>query len=412
MPLRSSLGLGRFLKTKIPTIFGLQKRSPIPIPSPARPPSPYPYLQIKMLMKEIQLCPIDFKRDELERATKGFTTETCTGGFGCVYKGILSDGKRVAIKILGKESRQGEREWMNELRTLTKLRHRNITELVGYCFEDGMMLVFHYIPRNLSDVIFEEIEMIIDWPTRLKIILDIVRGLAYLHEGAEACILHNDIKPNNILLDENFNAKICDFGLARILQPDCAPSVNKELSTNYGIFLKDATESDITTYRTVAGTPGYLDPEYFATGRPSVESDIYSFGVTLLNIVSRKRATELTDDLFLTEHAWRLCEEDRLHELIHPRLLNTDGLTNIRSILRTIITALWCTHKESKRRPSASRVLIMLLSEEKISLPTRPLVPYLDFSCNRATMVSSVSLESELRERSEFSHRYARCGEL
>ncbi|GLJ34920.1 hypothetical protein SUGI_0702800 [Cryptomeria japonica] len=159
---------------------------------------------------------IRFKRDELERATKGFTTEIGRGGFGCVYKGILSDGKRVAIKILGKESRQGEREWMNELRTLTKLRHRNITELVGYCFEDGMMLVFHYIPRNLSDVIFEEIEMIIDWPTRLKIILDI-----------------------------------------------------------------DATESDITTYRTVAGTPGYLDPEYFATGRPSVESDIYSFGVTV-----------------------------------------------------------------------------------------------------------------------------------
>ncbi|GLJ34930.1 hypothetical protein SUGI_0702960 [Cryptomeria japonica] len=167
-PLRSSLGLGGFLKKKIRTIFGLQKTSPAlptppspalpPSPSPVPPtsPSPSPYIQIKMLVKEIHLSPIEFKCDELKRATRGFTKQIGKGGFGNVYYGILSDGKRVAIKMLSKESRQGEKQWINELRTLSKLRHRNIMELVGYCFEDGMMLVYDYAPRNLSNVLFGE----------------------------------------------------------------------------------------------------------------------------------------------------------------------------------------------------------------------------------------------------------------
>ncbi|XP_059076655.1 G-type lectin S-receptor-like serine/threonine-protein kinase At4g27290 [Cryptomeria japonica] len=305
---------------------------------------------------------------------------------------------------------------MNELRTLSKLRHQNIMELVGYCIEGGMMLVYDYVPRNLSNVIFgEQPVQFLDWPTTQKIILDIIRGLAYLHEGAQVCILHNDIKPNNILLDENFNAKICDFGLARILEADCAQYVNKELPTNYEMFLRDATESDTTTYRAVAGTPGYLDPDYFRTGRVSVESDIYSFGVTLLNIVSGKRATEYVDDQMLTQHAWRLHEEDRLHDLIDPRLLNGDGLINSSSISRTLITALWCTHNECKARPSASGVLMMLLSEEKNSLPTRTVaekvsVPYLNFNRSQETMLNDKYLESSYVRYSN-SHP-SRCPDL
>ncbi|GLJ34922.1 hypothetical protein SUGI_0702830 [Cryptomeria japonica] len=333
-PLRGSLGLGGFLKRTIPIILGLKKPSPSPSPSPSPAPAlpPSPYIQIKMLVKEIQSSPIEFKRDELKRATKGFSKQIGKGGFGNVYYGILSDGKRVAIKVLSKESRQGEKQWMNELRTLSKLRHRNIMELVGYCIEG-----------------------------------------------------------------------------------DCAQYVNKELPTNYEMILRDATESDTTTYRTVAGTPGYLDPEYFRTGRASVESDIYSFGVTLLNIVSGKRATEYVDDRMLTQHAWRLHEEDRLHDLIDPRLLNGDGLINSSSISRTIITALWCTHNECKARPSASGVLMMLLSEEKKSLPTRTVaekvsVPDLNFNRSKATMLNDKYLESSY-VRDSNSHP-SRCPDL
>ncbi|XP_059065083.1 G-type lectin S-receptor-like serine/threonine-protein kinase At4g27290 [Cryptomeria japonica] len=314
----------------------------------------------------------------------------------------------------GVEQRKSSRRKTVDERAEDSKRHRNIMELVGYCIEGGMMLVYDYVPRNLSNVIFgEQPVQFFDWPTRQKIILDIIRGLAYLHEGVQVCILHNYIKPNNFLLDENLNGKICDFGLARILEPDCAQYVNKELPTNYEMFLRDATESDTTTYRTVAGTPGYLDPEYFRSGRASVESDIYSFGVTLLNIVSGKRATEYVDVRMLTQHAWRLHEEDRIHDLIDPRLLKNDGLINSSSISRTIITALWCTHNECKARPSASGVLMMLLSEEKISLRTRTVaekvvsVPDLNFNHSQATMLNDKYLESSyVRDSNSHPSRY------
>ncbi|GLJ34890.1 hypothetical protein SUGI_0702390 [Cryptomeria japonica] len=362
MPLRRPLGLGRFLKKKIPAIFGLKK--------------PSTYIKLKMLVKEIKAfpTPIEFKYSELKRVTNGFVKILGQGGFGNVFHGILPDGRSVAVKMLSDtNSVHGKTEWMNELRTLTKLHHRNIVELVGYCIEDNLMLVYVYMPRDLSNIIFDEIDMIIDWSIRFKIILDMLRGLTYLHEGAHTCIIHRDIKPSNILLDENFTAKICDFGLARILQMDFAQYANKTISTHCELLEKDVTETSDHVTTELCGTLGYLDPEYFRTHRATVKSDIYSFGVTLLNIVSGKRATEYIDDNMLTQHAWRLCEEDRLHELIDHRLLNSDGLVNSSSITRTIFTALWCIHEESKRRPSASRVLAMLLSEEEIPIPTRPL---------------------------------------
>ncbi|GLJ34820.1 hypothetical protein SUGI_0701190 [Cryptomeria japonica] len=138
---------------------------------------------------------------------------------------------------------------------------------------------------------------------------------------------------------------------------------------DHELFLMDIPKISSHLTTAVAGTFGYLDPEYALSSPLRVGSDIYSFGMTVLNIVSGKNATELTDDLFLSAHAWRLCEEERLHELIDPRLFNTDGLINSSSITRTIITALWCTLDKSGRRPSASRVIAMLLSEEEIPIP-------------------------------------------
>ncbi|XP_059065290.1 receptor-like cytosolic serine/threonine-protein kinase RBK1 isoform X2 [Cryptomeria japonica] len=354
MPPRRSLGVGKFLRKKIPNIFKRQSQKP------------------ELFVEEIQEIQnykslINFKREELDKATANYSLQIGSGAFGTVYRGILSDGREVAVKILKIEARQGEKEWMNNLKTLTKLRHRNIVEVVGCCHED-MMLVYDYFPRNLSSAIFET-EIILNWSIRLRIILDVIRGLAYLHEGTHFCIVHRDIKPNNVVLDENFNAKICDFGLARILEPDCAQ------------------------YANIAETLGYLDPGHDVAGL-SAKSDIYSFGLMLLNVVSGKRVIELTNELLLSEHAWRLCEEDWLHELIDPRLLNTDCLIYSSSISRTIITALWCIHKEPKRRPSASRVLAMLLSEEEMRIPLQGVESYLDFGWNQAPVLSGECLES------------------
>ncbi|GLJ34916.1 hypothetical protein SUGI_0702750 [Cryptomeria japonica] len=341
MPLRRPLGLGRFLKKKIPAIFGLIK--------------PSTYIKLKMLVEEIKAfpTPIEFKYSELKRVTNGFVKIIGQGGFGSVFHGILPDGRSVAVKMLSDtNSVHGKTEWMNELRALTKRHHRNIVELVGYCFEDNLMLVYDYKPRNLSNIIFDEIDMIID------------------------C------------------AKICDFGLARILQMDFAQYANKTISTYCELLEKDVTETSDHVTTELGGTLGYLDPEYFRTHRATVKSDIYSFGVTLLNIVSGKRVTEYIDDNMLTQHAWRLCEEDRLHQLIDHRLLNSDGLVNSSSITRTILTALLCIHEESKRRPSASRVLAMLLSEEEIPIPTRPLESiYSPGESFRTDMVSEESSE-------------------
>ncbi|XP_059065296.1 cysteine-rich receptor-like protein kinase 6 isoform X2 [Cryptomeria japonica] len=371
-PLSSSLGLGRFLKKKIPTIFGLQKPSiEFKCDELKRATKGFTKdsnnIESIMLVKEIQTFPIEFKSDELKRATKGFTKQIGEGGFGRVYYGILSDGKRVAIKKSSIESRQGKIEWMNELTTLSKLCHRNIIELVGYCSEEDGMLVYDYLPRTLSSVIFGENEMIMDWPKRLKIILDIIRGLAYLHEGADACIVHRDVKPSNILLDENFNAKISDFGLARVMRSDHVQYVNMEVYENGLLFLKDATNFISHESTRVAGTLGYMAPEYALRGRLSTKSDVYSFGVTLLEIASGRKIIDTTfDGRMLVEHAWRLYEKDRLHELIDPRLLSTDGLIYSSSVSRTVKIGLCCTHCDYARRPSVSRVLAMLLSEEKI----------------------------------------------
>ncbi|XP_059064519.1 uncharacterized protein LOC131856672 [Cryptomeria japonica] len=347
MPFRSSFQLGKFLRKKFPTIFRRRPKFSL-------------HLESQLLVKEIHPSFTKFKFDELHKATKGFSQKLGEGAFSSVYYGILSNGRRVAVKILRTKSLQGERVWVNELRTLSKLCHQSIIELVGYCYEDEMMLVVDYMPQNLHKIIFGEDVMIIDWPTRHNIILDIIRVLKYLHDG---CIVHRDIKPMNILLDQNLNVKICDFGIARILQPGNA---NMEISTD-GVFCPE----DIYDTSDVCGTLGYLDPEYFSTNCLTPKTDIYSFGILLLNVVSGKEAIDWKHRIFfLVKEAWGLCEEDRLTELIDPGLLNTDGLINSSSIVRTIKIALWCVIEKSEMRPSASRVLTMLSSEEEIPIPT------------------------------------------
>ncbi|XP_059064403.1 putative serine/threonine-protein kinase [Cryptomeria japonica] len=341
------LGLGKFLRKKIHTIFGRRpKFSPAQELETAN-------VEVEMLGTEIQQSPIKneiqqfliaFERDELVRATEGFSVQIGLGGYGIVYRGNLSDGRRVAVKVLDKESFQGKEEWRNELNILSKLDHRNISKLVGYCCEDNM-IVYECMARSLSSALFgKDNEMVIDWTTRFKIILDIIRGLAYLHEGTGVPIMHKDVKPSDILLDESFNAKISDFGYAMA-------------------DIKLPWYEDVSIEGTrVVRTYGYAAPEYIATGTPRMKSDIYGFGVTVLNVVSGKQAIDNKN--FLSENARRLHDKRRLTELIDPRLLNAGYSTHSKSIAGTINIALQCTVSNARSRPSASRVLEMLLSKD------------------------------------------------
>ncbi|GLJ34917.1 hypothetical protein SUGI_0702770 [Cryptomeria japonica] len=300
-------------------------------------------IQQSPIKNEVQQSLIEFERDELVRATEGFSIQIGKGGYGIVYRGILSDGRRVAVKVLSKESLQRHLEWMNDVSILSKLNHQNISTLVGYCSEDNM-IVYDCMARSLSSAIFEENEIFMHWTTRFKIILDIIRGLAYLHEGVGVPIMHKDVKPSDILLDGNFNAKISDFGFA--------------MGENKLPWYEDIS---IDGPR-IVGTYGYAAPEYIATGSVSVKSDIYGFGVTVLNVVSGKNITELKK--FLFEHASMLHDKRCLTELIDPRLLNASYSTHSRSIAGTINIALQCIHSNFRIRPSASHVLEMLLSKD------------------------------------------------
>ncbi|KAH9289595.1 hypothetical protein KI387_033712, partial [Taxus chinensis] len=375
------------------------------------------YIELERLVKKIQPSAIEFTRKELRNATNGFGEELGKGGFGTVYFGTLWDGRKVAVKVI---ARTGKEQWGKQLAALTRKQHPNIVKLVGYCCKGDLMLVYEYMAGgNLSDSILgTENSQIIDWPARMKIICQIISGLVYLHEGADGCVVHRDIKPNNILLDEDFNAKISDFGISYILMNDTQYS-HEETWTESGVppaYAQDETQvmthntpyaqeqtwrvsgmpppqfsqDETLEYTCVAGTVGYIDPDYLFHGRLTRKADIYSFGMLLLNIVSAKKSIQFTGDtddgMFrLQDRAWRLHTEDRLNELIDQRLVNNNGLnssneSNLSEILRTIRIALWCIQTKSKVRPSASEVLRMLSSEEEIPTPPAPIESHLDYS--------------------------------
>ncbi|KAH9289547.1 hypothetical protein KI387_033664 [Taxus chinensis] len=326
-----------------------------------------PYMEFELLVKKIQPSAIEVTRKELRIAE-----ELGKGGFGTVYLGTLCDGRKVAVKIV-----DDKEFWEKEMAILTRKHHPNIVKLVGYCFEDDLMLVFEYMAGgNLHDLLLGgENQQIINWRARMKIICDIIEGLVYLQEGSHGFVVHRDIKPRNILLDENFNAKISDFGISYIMTDD-THYTRQETWTRNGVPPREYAHEEETR---VMGTWGYADPEYVASGKLTKKADIYSFGILLLNIVSGKNSIQQRDQglHILQDHAWKLQKEDRLNELIDPRLVNDNG-SNLSEILRTTIIALWCIQRESKLRPFASQVLRMLSSEEEIPFAPVPIEFYDD----------------------------------
>ncbi|XP_024005536.1 G-type lectin S-receptor-like serine/threonine-protein kinase At4g27290 isoform X2 [Eutrema salsugineum] len=294
--------------------------------------------------------------DAVSEATDGFSdgNKLGQGGFGPVYKGTLTCGQEIAVKRLSRTSRQGIEEFKNEIKLIAKLQHRNLVKILGYCVEkDERMLIYEY-QRNtsLDSFIFDkERRRELDWPKRMEIIKGIARGLMYLHQDSRLRIIHRDLKASNVLLDSDMNPKISDFGLARTLGGD---------------------ETEANTTR-VVGTYGYMSPEYQIDGYFSLKSDVFSFGVLVLEIVSGRRNRGFCNQehkLNLLGHAWRLYREDKACELIDEAF--KESCTDISEVLRAIHIGLLCVQQDPKDRPNMSVVVLMLSSETLLLDPKEP----------------------------------------
>ncbi|XP_028772712.1 probable LRR receptor-like serine/threonine-protein kinase At1g53430 isoform X1 [Neltuma alba] len=293
-----------------------------------------------------------FSLRQIKTATNNFdpANKIGEGGFGPVYKGVLSDGVVIAVKQLSSKSKQGNREFVNEIGMISALQHPNLVKLYGCCIDGNqLMLLYEYMENNcLARALFgrEEQRIYLGWSTRLKICLGIARGLAYLHEESRLKIVHRDIKATNILLDKDLNAKISDFGLAKLDEEE-----NTHISTR------------------IAGTIGYMAPEYAMRGYLTDKADVYSFGVVALEIVSGKNNMNYRpkdEFVHLLDWAYVLQEQGNLLELVDPRLGSSYSQDEA---MRMLNLALLCTNPSPTLRPAMSSVVSMLEGNIPVQAP-------------------------------------------
>ncbi|XP_027111757.1 putative serine/threonine-protein kinase [Coffea eugenioides] len=297
----------------------------------------------------------NFSINELNAATDNFhqSNKIGRGGFGTVYKGKLKNGTPVAVKRLSAFSKQGVREFLTEIETISNVQHPNLVQMIGCCVHGpDRILVYAYLEnKSLDNALLGRSRAVnLEWSKRTAICMGTARGLAYLHEELVPHIVHRDIKASNILLDKDFAPKIGDFGLAKLF-PD-----------------------DITHISTkIAGTTGYLAPEYALGGQLTMKADIYSFGVVVLEIVSGKSSSSSFwggARKLLLEEAWQFYEEGKLLELVDPELKEFPE----QEVLRYMKVALFCTQAKAHRRPLMSQVIEMLsrdirLNEKELTPP-------------------------------------------
>ncbi|XP_050205691.1 cysteine-rich receptor-like protein kinase 2 [Mercurialis annua] len=315
------------------------------------------------LVKTLHDSSLNFKYSTLEKATESFAdaNKIGQGGFGSVYKGVLSDGREIAVKRLFFNNRHRAADFYNEVNMISSVEHKNLVRLLGCsCSGPESLLVYEFLPNTSLDrfILDKNKGKALTWEKRNDIIIGTAEGLVYLHENSKIRIIHRDIKASNILLDSRFRAKIADFGLARSFQED---------------------KSHIST--AIAGTLGYMAPEYLAHGQLTEKVDVYSFGVLLLEIVTgkqnnRSKGSEYSDSLVTL--TWKQFQAGIVEELYDPNLMlhNHHNINVKNDVYRVVHIGLLCTQEIPSLRPTMAKALQMLTTEENLPAPSNP--PFID----------------------------------
>jgi len=303
--------------------------------------------------------PRRFSFGELAAATDNFSNDRALGrgGFGSVYRGFMSDMNReVAVKKVSETSRQGWKEFLSEVRIISRLRHRNLVQLIGWCHGgDELLLVYELMHNGSLDTHLYRSDYVLTWPIRYEIVLGIGSALLYLHQDTEQRVVHRDIKPSNIMLDASFTAKLGDFGLTRLIN-----------------------DGQISYMTDTAGTMGYIDPESVLAGTASVESDVYSFGVLLLEVACGRRPALVQEDggaVHLVSWVWDLHGGGSICAAADEQLRGEFDGAEMEGVM---VVGLWCAHPDRGMRPSIRQAMNVLRFEAPLpSLPARmPVATY------------------------------------
>ncbi len=298
---------------------------------------------------ELELGPHRYSYQELKKATKGFGEKELlgSGGFGLVYKGTLPKSKtQVAVKRISHKSQQGLREFVAEIASIGRLRHRNLVQLLGWCRRQGdLLLVYDFMANgSLDNSLFDEPKTILSWEQRFTIIKGVASGLLYLHEGYEQVVIHRDVKASNVLLDSELNGRLGDFGLARLCEHGSNPGTTR-----------------------VVGTLGYLAPELPRTGKATTCSDVFAFGALLLEVACGRRPIEpeaMPEELVLVDWVWDRFIEGRVLDVVDPRL---NGEYNEEEVVMVLKLGIMCSNNAPMARPSMRQIVRYLEGEADIS---------------------------------------------